>query len=65
MSVLYLDEKQTNYRSLQQPTSIIIIIIIVIAIVIIMVVVAGLQTYVRGIWFASLLFSILKSLFQY
>jgi len=31
MSLLYLDEKQTNYWALQQPTSIIVIIMVVVA----------------------------------
>jgi hypothetical protein len=33
MSLLYLDEKQTNYWALQQPTSIIVIIIMVVVVV--------------------------------
>jgi hypothetical protein len=61
MPLLYLDEKQTNYWALQQPTSIIVIIIMV-------VVEAGLHTYAFGelgsVLFSYLRFSILKSLFQ-
>lgn len=43
MSLLYLDEKQTNYWALQQPTSIIVIIIMVVVVVV--VAAAGLHTH--------------------
>jgi hypothetical protein len=41
MSLLYLDEKQTNYWALQQPTSIIVIIIMIVVVL----VAAGLHTH--------------------